>query len=106
MEYGIDNKSKYTTLQIRTTLDCKNKEWKTKKKTQTPKEDGERARKSLLKKYFLYYYLLQYQKTEISETSWSLYGMKLRSYNFAKCLNFTERGDPWGDLNAPKATFK
>ena len=26
MEYGIDNKSKYTTLQIRTTLDCKKKD--------------------------------------------------------------------------------
>ena len=32
MEYGINNKSKYTTLQIRTTLDCKKKERKAKKR--------------------------------------------------------------------------
>ena len=32
--------------------------------------------------------------------------MKPRSYNFAKFLNFSERGDPWGDLNAPKANFE
>ena len=42
----------------------------------------------------------------ISETSWSLYGIKPRSYNFAKFLDFSERGDPWGDLNAPEATFE
>ena len=36
MEYGNDNKSKYTTLQIRTTLVCKKKEGKkSKKETQT-----------------------------------------------------------------------
>ena len=61
-----------------------------------PKGDGERARKSLLKKYFLYYYWLQYQQTEISKNSRSLYGMKPRSYNFAKFLNFSEMGDPSG----------
>ena len=32
--------------------------------------------------------------------------MKPRSYNFPKILNFSERGDPWGDLNAPEATFE
>ena len=32
--------------------------------------------------------------------------MRPRSYNSAKILNFSERGDPWEDLNAPKATFK
>ena len=32
--------------------------------------------------------------------------MKPRSYNSAKFLNFSERGDPWGDLNAPEATFE
>ena len=44
MEYGIDNKSKYTTLQIRTTLDCKKKkERKAKKDTDAnpPRGDGE-----------------------------------------------------------------
>ena len=35
MEYGIDNKKNYTTLQIRTILDCKKKERKAKKKTRT-----------------------------------------------------------------------
>ena len=32
--------------------------------------------------------------------------MKPRSYKSAKFLNFSERGDPWGDLNAPEATFE
>ena len=43
MEYGIDNKSKYTTLQIKTTLDCKKKERKAKKDTDAnpPRGDGE-----------------------------------------------------------------
>ena len=32
--------------------------------------------------------------------------MKPRSYNLPKFLNFSEKGDAWGDLNAPEATFK
>ena len=32
--------------------------------------------------------------------------MKPRSYNSAKFLNFSERGDPWGDLNDPEATLE
>ena len=30
--------------------------------------------------------------------------MKPRFYNFAKIEDFSEKGDPWGDLNAPEAT--
>ena len=43
MEYEIDNKSNYTTLQIITMLDCKKKERKTKKDTDAnpPRGDGE-----------------------------------------------------------------
>ena len=32
--------------------------------------------------------------------------MKPRSYNSPKFLNFSERGDPLGDLNALEATFE
>ena len=32
--------------------------------------------------------------------------MKPISYNFPNFLNFSERGEPWGDLNATEATFK
>ena len=71
-----------------------------------PWGDGEQARKSLLKKHFLLLLLLQYQQIEISKTSWSLYGMKPRSYNFPNFLNFTGKGDPLGDLNSPEATFE
>ena len=67
---------------------------------------GSGLKRAYSKKISFNYYWLQYQKTEISEPSWSLYGMKPRSYNFAKFLNFSERGDPWGDLNAPEATFE
>ena len=43
MENGIDNKSKYTTMHIRTMLYCKKKERKAKKDTDanTPRGDGE-----------------------------------------------------------------
>ena len=57
-------------------------------------------------KILFYYYWLKFQQTKISETSWSLYGMTPRSYNFAKFVNSSERGDPWGDLNAPDATLE
>ena len=67
---------------------------------------GAGSKEPTQKNILFYYYLLQYQQAEISETSWSLYEMKPRSYNSAKILNFSERGDPWEDLNAPKATFK
>ena len=52
------------------------------------------------------HYWLHCQQAEISETSWSLYEMKPRSYNSATFLNFSERGDPWGDLNTLEATFE
>ena len=67
----------------------------------TPWGDGERVRKSLLKKDFILLLLVT-----ISETSWSLYRMKPRSYNLPNFFNFSERGDPWGDLNAHEATFE
>ena len=44
MEYGIDNKSNYTTLQIKTTLDCKTKRNEKQKKdtdANPPRGDGE-----------------------------------------------------------------
>ena len=66
-----------------------------------PRGDGEPARKSLLKRDLILLLLVK-----ISETSWSLYGMKTRSYNFPKFLNFSESGDPWGDLNAPQGHFR
>ena len=67
---------------------------------------GSGLERAYSKKILFYYYWLQYQQTEISETSWSFYGIKPRYYNSPNFLNFSERGDPWGDLNAPKATFK
>ena len=67
---------------------------------------GSELERAYSKNISFYYYWLQYQKTEISKTSWSFYGMKPRSYNFPKFLNFSERGDHWGDLNAPKDTFE
>ena len=77
------------------------------KRTQTPPGGmGSGLERAYSKNILFYYYWLQYQKNEISETSWSLYRMKPRSYNFPKILNFSERGDPWGDLNATEATFK
>ena len=67
---------------------------------------GSELERDYSKKILFYYYWLQYHQNKISETSWSFYGMKPISYKFPKFLNFSERGDPWGDLNAPKDTFE
>ena len=65
------------------------------KRTQIPLGGmGSGLERAYSKNIFFYYYWLQYQKTEISETSWSLYGMKPRSYNSPKILNFSEMGTP------------
>ena len=61
-----------------------------------PRGMGSGLERAYSKKIFFYYYWLQYQQAEISETSWSLYGMKPRSYNSPKFLNFSESGDPQG----------
>ena len=63
---------------------------------------GSGLKRAYSQKILFYYYWLQYQKFGISETYWSLYGMKPRSYNFAKFLNFSERGDPWGIWTLPR----
>ena len=49
---------------------------------------------------------LQYQKTDKSELSWSLYRLKPSFLQFCKkeLRFFSEKGDPWGDLNAPETT--
>ena len=59
MEYGIDNKSKYTTLQIRTTLDCKKKD-----KRKSPQGGWGMGSKEPIQNYF-YYQWLQYQQTDM-----------------------------------------
>ena len=57
MEYGIDFKSKYTTLHISTTLDWKKMNEKQKNDTDanSPQGDGEYAQKSLFEKIFCFY---------------------------------------------------
>ena len=61
-----------------------------------PRGMGSELERAYSKKNSFYYYWLQYHKTEILETSWSLYGMKPISYNFPKFLKFQSKGDPWG----------
>ena len=64
---------------------------------------GNGLERAYSKNNFIYYWL-QYQRTKKSETSWSLYKLIPRFYNFAKIEDFGEKGDPWGDLNTPEAT--
>ena len=71
-----------------------------------PRGMGRGLERAYSKKISFYYYWLQYQQFEISQTSQSLYRMKPRSYHSTNLLNFSERGDPRGDLNTPKATFE
>ena len=84
MEYGIDFMSKYTTLQINTTLDWKKMNEKQKKDTDanSPRGDGEWAQKSLFKNYF-YYQKLQYHKTD----NMPLYSYIEWNQDLTKCEN-------------------
>ena len=67
------------------------------KRTQIPPRGmGSGLERAYSKKILFYYYWLQYQQTEISESSWSLYGMKPRFYNFPKILRFQSKGRPLG----------
>ena len=76
--------SKYTILHNKTKLEKKHEEMqKNETDTDPPWGNGEWARKSLLKKYFILLLLVT-----ISETSCSLYGMKPRYYNLPKILIF------------------
>ena len=74
MEYEIDNVSKYTTLQIRTTLVCKKRKETQKINTDTnpPKGDVNRLERAYLKGPFLFISSdLQYHKIKI-DALWSL----------------------------------
>ena len=99
--------SKYTILHVSTKLEQeKGKKAKSEIDVDPPQGMGSGLERAYSKNIFLHYDWLQYHQYEISETSWSVYRLKPRSYNSAKFLNFSGRGDPWGDLNAPEATFK
>ena len=78
MEYAIDDESKYTTLHIRATLVWKdmNKKWKIDIDANPPRGNGERARKSLLKRFYFIiigYNIrkLKYQKPLGPYTGWN-----------------------------------
>ena len=84
MEYEIDIEVKYTTLQIISILAWNEMSKNQQKDTDPnpPSGDGEWARKSLFKNYFLL--------TEVKilenwyNSSWSLYGVKSRDYKVKK----------------------
>ena len=42
----------------------------------------------------------------LSESSWFLYRMKPRLYKMPKLKITVKKGDPWGDSDSPKSTFK
>ena len=71
-----------------------------------PWGDGEWDRMSLLKKYFLLLWLVTIS------ASWNIRNLlvliwdETKILQLSEILNFSERGDPWGDLNAPEATFE
>ena len=43
---------------------------------------------------------------KLAESSWFLYKMKPRLYKMSKLKIIVKKGDPWGDLDGPKATFE
>ena len=105
MEYGIDFKSKYTTLQINTTLDWKKMNEK-QKMTQTQIPPG--GMENGLERAYLELFLLP--SVTILENwydaSWFLYRMKPRAYKVQKLNISVKKGDPCGDSEGPKVTFE
>ena len=84
MEYEIDNKTKYTTLQIRITLVCKKRK-ESKKETQTQIPPGRmvnRLERAYSKGPFIFISsYLQYQEIKI-DALWSLLsGIQMLEYN-------------------------
>ena len=107
MEYGINNKIKYTTLQIISML-VKNEINRNRRKRhrhKSPQGGWGMGSKEPIPKMILLQQL-QYQRTNKSEISWSLYMLKPSFLQFCKnkLRFFSEKGDPWGDLNAPETT--
>ena len=107
MEYGINNKIKYTTLQIRSILVRGNKQ-KTTKMAPTwipPGGMGNGIERTYSQGNFIYY-LLQYQRTDILVLLGPYTGWNQDLTVYTKNLQIMwQKRDPWGDLSAPKATL-
>ena len=106
MEYEIDFKLKYTTLQIITMVDWKKKMNEKQKKTRTQIPLGGMGHG--LERAYSKLFLLP--KVTISENwydaSWFLYRMKPRAYKVQKLKISVKKGDPWGDSEGPKVTLE
>ena len=97
MEYGINNKIKYTTLQIRSILVKGNKQ-KTMKMapTRIPPGGWGMGSKEPIQRMILLK-RLQHQSTNKTELSWSLYRLKPISYNlYKKITNYVTKERPLG----------
>ena len=105
MEYGIDMKSNYTTLQINTTLDWKKMNEKQKMTwTQIPLGGMGNGLQRAYSKLFLLPVVTISAKWY--DASWFLYRMKPKAYKVQKLKISVKKGDPWGDLTATEATFE
>ena len=106
MEYGIYFKSNYTTLQINTTLYWKKMNEKQKKLTRTQIPPGGMG--NGLKRAYSKLFLLQVVTISSNwyDSSLFLYIMKPISYKVQKLKISVKKGDPWGDSEGPKVTFK
>ena len=97
LEYKINNKINYTTLQIRSILvwkEMSRKRWKGHRR-KSPQGGMEKGLKRGYSKNSFIYYWLQYQWTKISKNSWSLYRLKPRSYSYTKNLQILwQKRDP------------
>ena len=93
MEYGIDFKSKYTTLQINTTLDWKKMNEK-QKMTRTQIPPGEMG--NGLERAYSELFLLPTVTilTNWYDASWFLYRMKPIAYKVQKLKISVKKGDP------------
>ena len=105
MEYGIDFKSNYTTLQFSTMLDWKY-EWKEKiwHRLKSPQRGWGMGLKEPIQNYFLLPAVKISKKW--CDASWFLYRMKPRAYKVQKLKISVKKGDPWGDSDGPKVTFE
>ena len=107
MEYGINKKIKYTTSQIISIL-VKGNERKTTKMAPTripPRGMGNGLERAYIQRMTLLQ-RLQYQSTDKTELSWSLYRLKPRYYSlYKKFTNYVTKERPLGGFERSKIHF-
>ena len=106
MEYEIDIEIKYNSLQIRSILAWNEMSKKKQKDTDAnpPQGGWGMGSKEPIKK--IIFINSGYNIIELIYFLLILIWSEIKSLQSAEIKGFIQMGDPWGNLNAPKATFE